>query len=136
MKPKNGLFITFGDIEQVECHILAPPLSWSLLEAVALSWGSPLAMLKTFRRQSCEECMRMFLERWLWQILGENIGGLLSSLDIRHGDDTFAVLFTHIMLTQLDMLVSAADYWIVHHGNTRFVVFEHQSWLWLLESGK
>ena len=23
MKPKNGLFITFGDIEQVECHILA-----------------------------------------------------------------------------------------------------------------
>ena len=57
----------------------------------------------------------MFLERWLWQIFGENIGGLLSSLDIRHGDDTFAVLFTHIMLTQLDMLVSAADYWIVHH---------------------
>ena len=78
----------------------------------------------------------MFLERWLWQILGENIGGLLSSLDIRHGDDTFAVLFTHIMLTQLDMLVSAADYWIVHHGNTRFVVFEHQSRFWLLESGK
>ena len=62
---------------------MAPPLSWSLLEAVALSWGSPLAMLKTFRRQSREECMRMFLERWLWQILGENIGGLLSSPDIR-----------------------------------------------------
>ena len=69
----------------------------------------------------------MFLERWLWQILGENIGGLLSSLDIRHGDDTFAVLFTHIMLTQLNMLVSAADYWIVHHGNASFVVLEHQS---------
>ncbi len=77
----------------------------------------------------------MFLERWLWQIFGENIGGLLSSPDIRHSDDTFAVLFTHIMLTQLDMLVSAADYWIVHHGNTRFVVFEHQSRFWLLESG-
>ena len=75
MKPKNGLFITFGDIEQVECHILAPPLSWSLLEAVALSWGSPLAMLKTFRRQSCEECMRMLLEHVLckrcsWTHLG------------------------------------------------------------------
>ena len=78
----------------------------------------------------------MFLEGWLWQILGENIGGLLSSLDIRHSNDTFAVLFTHIMLTQLDMLVSAADYWIVHHGYAGFVVFEHQSWLWLLESGK
>ena len=78
----------------------------------------------------------MFLERWLWQIFGENICGLFSSPDIRHGDDTFAVLFTHIILAQLDMFVSAADYWIVHHGYASFVVFEHQSWLWLLESGK
>ena len=78
----------------------------------------------------------MFLERWLWQIFGENIGGFLNSLDVRHGDDTFAMLFTHIMLTQLDMIVSAADYWIVDHGNTSCVVFEHQSGLWLLISGK
>ena len=61
MKSKNCLLSLFGDIEQVECHILAPPLSWSLLEAVALSWGSPLAMLKTFRRQSCEEPLKMLL---------------------------------------------------------------------------
>ena len=52
----KSYFCLYIDFEQVKCHILAPPLSWSLLEAVALSWGSPLAMLKTVRRQSCEEC--------------------------------------------------------------------------------
>ena len=66
----------------------------------------------------------MFVERWLWQIFGENIGGLVSSLDIRHGDDTFAMLFTHIMLTQLDMVKQSRHaYLLVISSLSKYLVY-------------